>query len=51
LFPLPSSSRFSYLLPFQLPRGRYVFDIEAADAWGNHVALARGTSRTVFDVA
>jgi hypothetical protein len=51
LFPLPSSSRFSYLLPFQLPRGRYVFDIEAADAWGNHAALARGTSRTVFDVA
>ena len=50
LFAVSSSSSFSYLLPFQLPRGRYVFDIEATDAWGNRTALARGTSRTVFYV-
>jgi hypothetical protein len=48
--PVSSSSSFSYLLPFALPRGRYVFDIEALDAWGNHTTLARGTSRTVFYV-
>jgi hypothetical protein len=50
LFAVSSSASFSYLLPFQLPRGRYVFDIEATDAWGNRTALARGTSRTVFYV-
>ncbi|HWX75139.1 MAG TPA: hypothetical protein VNZ05_07530 [Solirubrobacteraceae bacterium] len=50
LFKVSSSSRFSYLLPFQLPRGRYVFDLEATDAWGNHTTLARGSSRTVFYV-
>jgi hypothetical protein len=49
-FAVSSSSSFSYLLPFALPRGRYVFDIEATDAWGNHTTLARGTSRTVFYV-
>jgi len=41
---------FSYLLPAQLPPGRYVFDIDAVDAAGNHVALARGSSRIVFYV-
>jgi hypothetical protein len=49
-FPVSSSASFSYLLPSSLPRGRYVFDIQALDAWGNHTTLARGTSRTVFYV-
>jgi hypothetical protein len=49
-FAVSSSSSFSYLLPFPLPRGRYVFDIQALDAWGNHTTLARGTSRIVFFV-
>ena len=44
------STSFSYLLPAQLPPGRYVFDIQATDAAGNHVALARGSSRIVFYV-
>jgi hypothetical protein len=50
-FAVSSSSSFSYLLPLALPRGRYVFDIEATDAWGNHTTLARGSSRIVFHVA
>jgi hypothetical protein len=49
-FALSSASGFSYLLPFALPRGRYVFDIEGVDAWGNHTTLARGSSRIVFYV-
>jgi hypothetical protein len=44
------ATSFSYLLPAQLPLGRYVFDIQAVDAAGNHVALARGSSRIVFYV-
>jgi len=41
---------FSYLLPARLPPGRYVLDVEASDAAGNHTTLARGTSRFVFYV-
>lgn len=41
---------FSYLLPAKLAPGRYVFDIGSTDAAGNHAALARGSTRTVFDV-
>jgi hypothetical protein len=42
---------FSYLLPSRLLPGRYVLDISAADAAGNHTTLVRGTSRIVFYVA
>jgi hypothetical protein len=41
---------FSYLLPAQLPPGRYVLDLAATDAAGNKTALARGSSRVVFYV-
>lgn len=41
---------FSYLLPAKLAPGRYVFDIGSTDAAGNHAALARGSTRTVFYV-
>lgn len=41
---------FSYLLPSRLPPGRYVLDVEATDAAGNHTTLARGSSRIVFYV-
>jgi hypothetical protein len=44
------STSFSYLLPAQLPPGRYVFDTEATDAAGNRTTLARGSSRFVFYV-
>lgn len=51
LFKVASSgTSFSYLLPAQLSPGRYVFDIAAVDGAGNHVALARGSSRIVFYV-
>jgi hypothetical protein len=49
-FRVSTSSSFSYLLPAPLPPGRYVLDVEASDAAGNHTALARGTSRIVFYV-
>ena len=49
-FSVGSSAHFSYLLPFALPRGRYVLDVEATDAAGNHAPLARGSSRVVFEV-
>jgi hypothetical protein len=49
-FPVGDAASFSYLLPFSLPRGRYVLDIEATDAAGDRTALAQGSSRVVFDV-
>jgi hypothetical protein len=49
-FTVSSSGTFSYLLPFALPPGRYVLDIQASDAAGNRTTLARGTSRIVFYV-
>jgi hypothetical protein len=49
-FNVSGSGTFSYLLPFALPPGRYVLDIQASDAAGNHTTLARGTSRIVFYV-
>jgi hypothetical protein len=45
-----SGTSFSYLLPLQLPRGRYVFDVRATDALGNQAPLDRGSSRIVFYV-
>jgi hypothetical protein len=47
----PTGDSFSYLLPSRLQPGRYVLDIKATDAAGNHTALVRGTSRIVFYVA
>jgi hypothetical protein len=47
----PTGASFSYLLPSRLQPGRYVLDIEATDAAGNHTTLVRGTSRIVFYVA
>lgn len=49
-FEVSKDPSFSYLLPAALAPGRYVFDIEASDAAGNHTTLARGTSRIVFFV-
>jgi hypothetical protein len=47
----PTGDSFSYLLPSRLQPGRYVLDVEATDAAGNHTTLVRGTSRIVFYVA
>jgi len=49
-FKVSNNGVFSYLLPSALAPGRYVLDIEATDAAGNHTTLARGTSRIVFYV-
>jgi hypothetical protein len=49
-FKVSDNGLFSYLLPSALAPGRYVLDIEATDAAGNHTTLARGTSRIVFYV-
>jgi hypothetical protein len=50
LFKVSSAASFSYLLPSRLAPGRYVLDVHANDAAGNRTALARGSSRIVFDV-
>lgn len=49
-FKVANDGVFSYLLPSTLAPGRYVLDIEATDAAGNHTTLARGSSRIVFYV-
>ncbi len=49
-FKVASTGTFSYLLPSALAPGRYVLDVTGADAAGNTIALARGTSRVVFYV-
>jgi hypothetical protein len=49
-FKVSTEPSFSYLLPSALAPGRYVLDIEATDAAGNHTTLARGSSRIVFYV-
>jgi hypothetical protein len=49
-FRVSNNGVFSYLLPAPLAPGRYVLDVAASDAAGNHVTLARGTSRLVFYV-
>jgi hypothetical protein len=49
-FKVGTQSSFSYLLPEALRPGRYVLDVQATDAAGNHTTLARGSSRVVFYV-
>jgi hypothetical protein len=49
-FKVSSSASYSYLLPAALAPGRYVLDILATDAAGDHTTLARGSSRIVFYV-
>jgi hypothetical protein len=50
-FSVGADASFSYLLPFKLPAGRYVLDVEATDLAGSDTKLARGSSRVVFYVA
>jgi len=49
-FSVGSSESFSYLLPFQLPAGRYVYDIDAVEASGTATRLVGGVSHVVFRV-
>ena len=43
-------SSFSYLLPSKLPPGRYVFEVEATNANGQHTESKSGSSKITFRV-
>lgn len=49
-FSVGDSESFSYLLPSSLPKGRYVYDIEAINDAGSATKLVAGTSHVVFYV-
>jgi hypothetical protein len=49
-FSVGASESFSYLLPSSLPKGSYVYDIEAINDAGQATALAPGVSHVVFYV-
>ncbi len=49
-FSVGGSESFSYLLPASLPKGRYVYDIEAINDGGNATKLVPGVSHVVFYV-
>jgi hypothetical protein len=49
-FSVGGSESFSYLLPASLPKGRYVYDIEAIDDAGVATKLVPGASHVVFYV-
>jgi len=49
-FSVGTNASFSYLLPARLPKGRYVYDIEAIDGAGEPTKLVSGVSRVVFRV-
>jgi hypothetical protein len=50
-FSVGATESFSYLLPARLPRGRYVYDIEALDSAGHVSNLVSGVSHVVFRVS
>jgi len=50
-FSVGDRAEWSYLLPFALPRGRYVLDVRTTDNAGNvDATLQRGRNRVVFFV-
>jgi hypothetical protein len=49
-FSVGGSESFSYLLPASLPKGSYVYDIEAIDSAGQPTKLVSGVSHVVFQV-
>lgn len=49
-FSVGGSESFSYLLPSSLPKGRYVYDIEAINDAGDATKLVSGASHVVFYV-
>jgi hypothetical protein len=49
-FSVGGSESFSYLLPSSLPKGRYVYDIEAINDAGSATKLVAGSSHVVFYV-
>jgi len=49
-FLVGESESFSYLLPARLPKGSYVYDIEAINNTGQATKLVSGISHVVFQV-
>jgi hypothetical protein len=49
-FSVGGSESFSYLLPSSLPKGSYVYDIEAIDDAGSATTLVPGVSHVIFYV-
>jgi hypothetical protein len=49
-FSVGGAESFSYLLPWRLPRGRYVYDVRAIDDSGKVTKLVNGESHVVFRV-
>ena len=49
-FSVGSAESFSYLLPTSLPKGRYVYDIEAIEGSGHATKLVAGANHVVFYV-
>lgn len=49
-FSVGGSESFSYLLPARLPKGSYIYDIEAIDSAGQATKLVSGISHVVFQV-
>lgn len=49
-FSVGAAQSFSYLLPAPLPTGRYVYEIDAIDAFGRATKIVNGVSRVVFRV-
>ena len=49
-FSVGGSESFSYLLPARLPKGSYVYDIEAINSTGQATKLVSGVSHVVFQV-
>jgi len=49
-FSVGGSESFSYLLPARLPKGSYIYDIEAINSAGQATKLVSGISHVVFQV-
>jgi hypothetical protein len=49
-FEVGDTESFTYLLPARLPRGSYVYDVEAVNDAGGITALTKGLSSVAFSV-
>jgi hypothetical protein len=49
-FDVGDTTSFTYLLPARLPRGSYVYDVEAVNDAGGITALTKGLSSVAFSV-
>jgi hypothetical protein len=49
-FSVGGAESFSYLLPFPLPRGRYLYEVQAMESSGSLTKIVPGVSRVGFVV-